>query len=49
LGGSFWLYVVEKVETDEFRIFMICNPANRADYYLFDHGWQPLTDVDSKP
>ncbi len=43
LGESYWLYVVEKVEEDDYKIYTICNPANRADYYLFDHGWQPLS------
>jgi hypothetical protein len=43
-GGSYWLYVVEKVETDNYKIYRICNPANRADHYLFDDGWQPLSE-----
>jgi hypothetical protein len=38
-SDSYWLYIVEKVETDEFRIYCICNPANQVDAYLFDHGW----------
>ncbi len=23
----------------DFEIFKIQDPANRVDYYLFDHGW----------
>lgn len=38
-GENFWLYVVEKAETEDFQIYLIQNPANRVDYYLFDHGW----------
>lgn len=36
---NYWLYVVEFVESESFRIHMINNPAERIDYYLFDHGW----------
>ena len=40
-GKDYWIYVVEKVNTDDFRIFEINDPANRAEYYLFDRGWLP--------
>ena len=38
-GEDFWLYVVEQVDSPNFRIFTIPDPANRVDFYLFDHGW----------
>jgi len=38
-GMDFWLYVVEQVDSPNFRIFTIPDPANRVDFYLFDHGW----------
>jgi hypothetical protein len=44
LGDSYWLYVVEQVETDQVKIYPIRNPANRSDYYLFDYGWVPIAD-----
>jgi hypothetical protein len=44
LGDSYWLYVVELVETDQVKIYPIRNPANRADYYLFDYGWVPIAE-----
>jgi hypothetical protein len=33
------LYVVEKVNTDNYKIYEINDPSNRVDYYDFDHGW----------
>ena len=44
-GESFWLYVVEQVESDETKIYCIQNPANRVDAFMFDHGWRPLAEV----
>jgi hypothetical protein len=44
LGDSYWLYVVEQVETDNVKIYPIRNPANRADYYLYDYRWEPLVE-----
>ena len=38
-GEDFWLYVVEQVDSPNCRIFTIPDPANRVDFYLFDHGW----------
>jgi len=40
-GKDYWIYVVEKVNTDDSRIFEINDPANRVDYYMFDRGWIP--------
>jgi hypothetical protein len=47
-GDAFWLYIVEKVETDDFKIHRICNPANQVDAYLFDHGWIHLANNDDE-
>jgi hypothetical protein len=41
-GDTFWLYVVENAETENFQIHCICNPAQQVDAYLFDHGWLNL-------
>lgn len=38
-GENYWLYIVEQADSDEFAIHQIHDPANRADYFLFDHGW----------
>lgn len=44
LGTSYWLYVVEMVETEDRMIHQIPNPGGRVNYYLFDHGWKPTTN-----
>ena len=46
LGPSYWLYVVELVERDDFKIYRIQNPANQVEYFLFDHGWLSLVQKD---
>lgn len=38
-GDKFWLYIVERADSEDFQIYQIHNPANRVDYFLFDHGW----------
>jgi hypothetical protein len=48
-GEEFWLYVVERVDTEECRIYQIQNPGLRVDYFLFDHGWMPHTDNKNEP
>jgi hypothetical protein len=48
-GEEFWLYVVEKVDTEEFRIHRIQNPGLRVDYFLFDHGWMSYTNDKNEP
>lgn len=47
-GKLFWLYVVERVESDEPRIYCIQDPAGQIDLYAFDHGWIAL-DVCNTP
>jgi len=45
MRDQFWLYIVERATAeDENEVFIYCiqNPANRAQYYLFDAGWEPL-------
>jgi len=38
-GDRYWLYVVERPQSDQFRIYKIQNPANRTDSFFFDAGW----------
>ncbi len=42
LGSAFWLYIVERVESEDAHIIRIQNPAHRADHFLFDHEWMKL-------
>ena len=46
MKSSYWLYVVELVERDDFKIHRIQNPSNLAEYFLFDHGWLSLVQKD---
>lgn len=44
-GENYWLYFVEQVESDNPRLYCIQNPAQRVNYFLFDHGWQPVATI----
>ncbi len=44
LGTSYWLYVIEQVETDQVQLHAVRNPANRVERYLFDYGWKPASE-----
>ena len=41
-GAEYWLYIVEQATSENFQIYRIQDPANRANFYVFDHGWEPL-------
>jgi len=41
-GVEYWLYIVEQANSEDAQIYRIQDPANRANYYVFDHGWEPL-------
>ena len=41
-GEKFWLYVCEKVDSDP-KLYSIKDPANQVNYYLFDHGWENVS------
>jgi hypothetical protein len=38
----FWLYVVERAQEDDFRIYKIQDPWPKVDQYLFDDGWKSI-------
>ena len=40
LGHRYWLYVVEKAESPDARIYCIQDPARKVDQFLYDNGWQ---------
>jgi hypothetical protein len=42
--GSFWLYVVERAEMDDFKIYRIQNPPLKANHFMFDDGWRVLAE-----
>jgi hypothetical protein len=41
LGEKYWLYVVEKVNSEDYKIYEINDPVNRISQYSFDHDWLP--------
>ena len=43
-GDAFWLYVVERAETDSFDIHRIPNPALKASHFMFDDGWRATAE-----
>jgi len=45
-GRSYWLYVVENVESDNPNVFRINDPAHRATEYRFDSNWSQLAVSD---
>jgi hypothetical protein len=45
LGDLFWLYVVERAESETFNIRRIQNPATRANHFMFDDGWNALAEI----
>ena len=44
LGNVFWLYVVERAESEDFQIHRIQNPPLNANYFMFDSGWRTLAE-----
>lgn len=38
-GENYWLYVVENVESESPQLYCIQNPAQRVQYFCYDHGW----------
>jgi len=44
----FWLYVVERTEQDDWKIYRIQNPARRVNRYFYDHNWRALAEEDGK-
>jgi hypothetical protein len=47
-GVAFWLYVVDRAETEEFHIYRIQNPAQRANHFMFDDGWRVVAEKESE-
>ena len=44
LGESFWLYVVEQAESDNYQVHRIPNPALKASHFMFDDGWRATAE-----
>jgi len=44
LGDLFWLYVVERAESDDSVMYRIQNPAMHANHFMFDDGWRATAE-----
>jgi hypothetical protein len=44
LGALFWLYVVERADTDDYQIHRIQSPAVKANHFMLDDGWTALAE-----
>jgi hypothetical protein len=47
-GSSYWLYVVERADTDCARVVGIQDPAGKARTFTFDHGWLDVAVIDPR-
>ena len=45
-GDRYWLYVVERAQEDDFRIYRIQDPARKVNQFIFDDGWRSLAEED---
>lgn len=44
LGALFWLYVVERAQEENLKIYRIQNPALKANHFMFDDGWSATAE-----
>jgi len=42
---NYWLYIVEQVESDSPILYCIQDPANKADYFVYDHVWEKIAET----
>src|SRR5690606_8453260 len=44
--SAYWLYVVERTDSDKPRIVRIQDPAGNARTFTFDSGWREVAEID---
>ncbi|MYC66875.1 MAG: DUF3883 domain-containing protein [Acidobacteriia bacterium] len=44
-GHAYWLYVVERANSDDARIVRIRSPYDNARTFTFDHGWLEIAEM----
>jgi len=49
IGNRYWLYVVERAEQPDFRIWRIQNPAQQATNFMYDDGWKNMAEENETP
>jgi len=49
IGNRFWLYVVERADQPDYRIWRIQNPAEQVTNFMYDDGWKGMAEEDEEP
>jgi hypothetical protein len=47
IGSRFWLYVVERADQPDYRIWRIQNPAKQVTNFMYDDGWKGMAEADN--
>lgn len=47
LGDQYWLYVVERANADDYKIYPIQDPARLVQQFMYDHNWRALAKFSS--
>ena len=45
IGDRFWLYVVERAESDDFQVHRVQGVALKANRFMFDDGWRAMAEA----
>ncbi len=45
---QYWLYIVERAQQDNYKIYPIQNPARRVEQFIYDDGWKNLAETEAK-
>lgn len=45
-GGKFWLYVVERAQSQNYQVYPIQDPGQRVNQFIYDDGWKNLVSDD---
>ena len=45
-GDRYWLYIVERAQQDDYRIYCVQDPARRVGQFFYDGGWKVLAEAE---
>jgi len=48
LGKHYWLYVVERAESDDAQVYPVQDPANMVNRFYYDDGWRAVALLDEQ-
>jgi hypothetical protein len=49
IGNGYWLYVVERADQPDYRIWRIQDPAQQVTNFMYDGGWKNIAEDDEMP